>query len=531
MSKLPRKPLKIAILAMGGQGGGVLANWLIEAAGRAGYLAQSTAVPGVAQRTGATIYYLEIAPKGERAGDQPVLALMPVPGHVDVVIAGELVEAGRAVLRGLITRERTVAIVSTHRDYAIDEKTAPGDGRVDSERIATGVDASAKRFVGFDMAALAEETGSVISSVLLGAIAGAGALPVGGEIFREVVRAMGVAVDSNLKGFEAGYRGAAPQSECDAEINTGNHPNDIRKPESNPHHRESEMQRTGAPGTDLSNSDSPVENWEKDGLDRDARSLLDRVRETFPEGAWEMLTTALRRLIDYQDPGYAADYLDRLQPVCELDNAHRDYRLTRATARYLALGMTYEDVIRVADLKTRSQRFTRIREEVRADEGQVVAIEEYLHPRVEEVCDLLPARVGAWCMKTAAAKRYIGWFCRKGRRIRTTSLTGFLLLYLIAQLRRLRRGTLRFNTELAALQDWLTLIARTARDDYELAVEVAECRRLVKGYGETHARGLANYHRLIAEVNKHKGALNAAATIKRLRDRALSDIGESDATQ
>ncbi|MCY4566562.1 MAG: 2-oxoacid:acceptor oxidoreductase family protein, partial [Gammaproteobacteria bacterium] len=119
------KPLKIAILAMGGQGGGVLANWLIEGAERSGCLAQSTAVPGVAQRTGATVYYLEIAPGGKSADANPILALMPVPGHVDVVVAGELAEAGRALQRGLITPQRTTAVVSTHRDYAIGEKSAP----------------------------------------------------------------------------------------------------------------------------------------------------------------------------------------------------------------------------------------------------------------------------------------------------------------------------------------------------------------------------------------------------------------------
>ncbi len=479
------KPLKIAILAMGGQGGGVLANWLIECAERCGCLAQSTAVPGVAQRTGATVYYLEIAAGGENAEANPILALMPVPGHVDVVVAGELAEAGRALQRGLITPQRTTAVVSTHRDYAIGEKSAPSDGRVDSERLEEVVRESARHFVGFDMAALAEDTGSVISSVLLGAIAGAGVLPFGREVCEEVIRAMGVAVEANLRGFDAGYRRARGQ-----------------QPE---------------PGGAVSQPSGAT------GVHKDVRTLLDRVSELFPDEMREVLTAALRKLIDYQDLRYAKDYLQRLEPVLEFDGEEHGYRLTSATARYLALGMAYEDVIRVADLKTRSKRFERVRTEVQADDGQVVAFEEFMHPRVEEICDVMPAGLGAWCLGAPLARRFIGFFCRSGRRIRTTSLPGFLLLYTIAGLRRFRRGTLRYRTEIAALEQWLALVIDIASDDYDLAVEVAECRRLVKGYGETHARGIAHYDHLVAAIHDRRGEPDAAACIRGMRDQALAD--------
>ena len=484
------KPLKIAILAMGGQGGGVLANWLIEGAERCGCLAQSTAVPGVAQRTGATVYYLEIASGGENAEANPILALMPVPGHVDVVVAGELAEAGRALQRGLITPQRTTAVVSTHRDYAIGEKSAPSDGRVDSERLEEVVRESARQFVGFDMAALAEDTGSVISSVLLGAIAGAGVLPFGREVCEEVIRAMGVAVEANLRGFDAGYRQARGQ-----------------------------QPRGQQPEPDGAISERPG----SAAVHKDVRLLLDRVSELFPENVHDVLTAALRKLIDYQDLRYAKDYLQRLEPVVEFDNEEQGYRLTSATARYLALGMTYEDVIRVADLKTRSKRFERVRTEVQAEDGQVVAFEEFMHPRVEEICDVMPAGLGAWCLGAPPARRFIEFFCRSGRRIRTTSLPGFLLLYTIAGLRRFRRGTLRYRTEIAGLEQWLALVIDIASDDYELAVEAAECRRLVKGYGETHARGLAHYDRLVAAIRDRRGEPDAAASIRGMRDQALAD--------
>ncbi|SQI31483.1 putative indolepyruvate oxidoreductase subunit B [Providencia alcalifaciens] len=46
------QPIKIAILAMGGEGGGVLADWIVNLGEENGYFAQTTSVPGVAQRTG-----------------------------------------------------------------------------------------------------------------------------------------------------------------------------------------------------------------------------------------------------------------------------------------------------------------------------------------------------------------------------------------------------------------------------------------------------------------------------------------------
>ena len=120
--------IKLAILAVGGQGGGVVTDWIVELAERNGWYAQSTSVPGVAQRTGATIYYIEMVPEG---GGTPVLSLMPAPGDVDIVLAAELMEAGRAMQRGLVTPDRTTLIASTHRTLAVIEKVVPGSGIAD----------------------------------------------------------------------------------------------------------------------------------------------------------------------------------------------------------------------------------------------------------------------------------------------------------------------------------------------------------------------------------------------------------------
>ena len=171
------RPICIAITAMGGQGGGVLADWIVSLAEDAGWVAQSTSVPGVAQRTGATIYYVEIIQAS--AGVLPVLALMPVPGDVDVVIAAELMEAGRAMQRGLVSPERTVLIASTHRSLSMVEKIKPGDGVADSGPVLAAAAGLSRRFLAADMQAVAEEAGSVISAALFGALCASGALPFG----------------------------------------------------------------------------------------------------------------------------------------------------------------------------------------------------------------------------------------------------------------------------------------------------------------------------------------------------------------
>src|SRR5690349_15813155 len=113
---------------MGGDGGGVLAGWITEAAVAAGFHAQRTSVPGVAQRTGSTTYYIEVA---ETGSSRALLALNPAPGLLDVVIATELLETARTVQSGYVSPDRTLIVGSLHRVFTIEEKSAMADGRLD----------------------------------------------------------------------------------------------------------------------------------------------------------------------------------------------------------------------------------------------------------------------------------------------------------------------------------------------------------------------------------------------------------------
>ncbi len=476
------RPLTIAISALGGQGGGVLTNWLVSLAENCGYYAQATSVPGVAQRTGATIYYLEISPKA--ANDKmPVMALMPMPHDVDIVVAAELMEAGRAIQRQFITPDKTTLITSSHRVYSISEKMALGDGRGDSEAVLSTARQAARKFIAFDMEQLAADTDCVISSVMLGAIAGADVLPFSPEDFKNAIRAEGKMVEANLRGFDAGYRAA--QMPCG---------------------------QTTPPSPDsliTARANTP-----------EGTVLIERIN-ALPETVRQFAYAGARKLLDFQDMNYAADYVTTLEKFTVQDR--EPHKLTRELARYLALWMAFDDVIRVADIKTRSGRVTKYRAEVRAKEGQIVHMVEYMHPRIEEIIGTMPVGMANLVQKSPL----LIWFFRKftGPRLSdTTKISSFLMLYFLASLKSIRRKSLRYAMEHREITVWLNRVKRTMATDYKLAVEIIRCQRLIKGYGETHRRGMDNFLLLMAMVDcdeVHMTAQKLAA----LRKAALADEG------
>ena len=473
-----RRRITIAIMALGGQGGGVLADWIISTAIRENYIAQGTSVPGVAQRTGATIYYIELYPKCDQA---PVLALSPVPGDVDILIAAELMEAGRGILRGFVDRDRTTLIASTHRIYAISEKSAMGNGIANGEFVLNSAEARARKLVAFDMEQAAERAGTMISPVLFGALAASGALPFPLKSYEAAIREGAIAVDENLKGFAAGLAGTGKETA-------------LPSPEI-PH------QPTTAAG----------------------RRLQARILAELPRPAHAFAIEGLRRLLDYQDAPYADLYLDRLRSLAVADNGENAGTLTSEAARHLALWMSYEDTIRVADLKTRSSRIARVHQEVRASPGQVVHVTEFMHPRLQEFCETLPAWAGSGILGSKALCALLSPLFRKGRHVTSTKLGWFLLLHFVAGLRPWRRGTLRYQMEQARIEAWLALINEAAKSDIAAALELVLTQRLVKGYGDTFARGLRNFDRILAAYQQVRNQPDCPAVLRGLREAALKD--------
>ena len=481
-------PVKVLIAALGGEGGGVLTQWVVSAAAQAGLPVQSTSIPGVAQRTGATPYYVEIlpVPAKELNGKRPVLALTPGVGDIDVAVTSELLEAGRTVANGFVTPDRTHVIASTSRFYAMDEKIAMGDGRLDQDKLIKVINEHARDALLIDMGRLAQESGSIINAVMLGAIAGSGRLPLTPEQLEAAIRADGKQVDANLRGFRAGLDAAR-----------------AKLPPAKP----SESKKNAA---------------------ATRQSLEQAVAWTFPALSQATALEGVRRLDAYQSAAYARRYLERLRPITQADEAaHANGKLLKEVARHLAVRMSYEDVVRVAQAKIAPGRMQRIaREELRATH-EPFTVHDFLKPGIEELTQLLPPFVARPIL--ALAKRR-GWLGRVyfGMEIEPTAIGGFLKFLALAKLRRLRPFGHRYKEEQKAIDAWLDLIVQAAKQSTELALEIAECARLIKGYGDTLARGSANYAAIEQRVIRpaltgHVPMAQAVDAVASARTAALAD--------
>ena len=483
------RPITILIAALGGEGGGVLTQWLVEAALHAGYPVQSTSIPGVAQRTGATTYYVEIFPRPWSAlgTAKPVLNLTPVAGRIDLLVASELLEATRAAQAGFVDRDRTTVIASTTRTLTNHEKIAMGDGRLDIDRLRDVLVANCARHVLFEMNAEAKAAGTVISAVMFGAVAGSGVLPFGREHAEAAIRASGKGVDASLAGFARGH--ARASGEPDLAVAT------------------------------VEGASDPA-----------------REDRAWPEAVGEMLTLGVARLTDYQHARYALEYEVRVRRVLDLEtridaDGSQGHALTRETARFLALWMAFDDVIRVADLKTRPERYARIRTEVGARDGDLVTVHDFFKPRLFEVAGLFPDAIARRLLAWEAARK------RAGRAVpavalelRSDSRIGRGLLRGLAAMRRWRPSSRRYADEQAAIERWLAAIERVASIGWAPAHELALCGRLIKGYGDTHARGHENMARILdtlgsdAALARFANDAEALATaIRSAREAALAD--------
>jgi indolepyruvate ferredoxin oxidoreductase beta subunit len=446
---------------------------------------QSTSIPGVAQRTGATTYYIEIVPVpwSELGGNRPVLALAPGIGDVDIVLASELMEAGRAIGAGFVTPDRTLMIASTARSYLVVEKVAMADGRFDSARLVKAIEDHAQEHLLIDMEALAKQSGAMVNAVMLGIIAGCERLPISAASFEGAIRADGKAVDANLRGFRAGLKAVQEASFKRAEAAAA-------------------TRRHGAAA---------------------ALADLERtIQDTIAASARDIVIEGVRRLTRYQDIRYARRYLDRLAAIQVADGrAQAGGRLLREPARHLAVRMSYEDVIRVSQAKIDPARMERIVAEIGVKPGEPFTVTEFLKPgsrRCARSCRdglrgaSLPLPSGA-----AGSTVSIGRWSQHRVSVRLPALLA------AGQVARLASAVVPLRA--GAARD-----RRLARADRggdttfgDLALEIAECARLIKGYGDTWKRGTANYQliesRIIQPVLAGDIPLRRASTPSRVHGR------------
>ena len=491
------QPVSVLIGALGGEGGGVLSEWLTAIARHAGYAAQSTSIPGVAQRTGATTYFFEMypVPMSQLGGRHPVFSLNPIPGKLDALVSSELLETARAVSNGLPSSERTLIITSSSRTLTNAERSHLGDGRLDDSALLSIVQSACRAHHVLDMQRIARDNGTVVSAVMLGAIAGSGLLPFAKEDYIAIVRESGRGAKASLAGFEAAWQWVH------------------------------EGRQQAAFAKQLVN----------DAIAASGPSVLNE----FPAAARELLALGLARVIEYQDTAYGALYLERMRQVCDAeasvsvgvgtdsDNPRTEEgNITREVARWLALWMAYDDIVRVADLKSRAARSQRVRNEARVAEGDVLKTYEYFKPGVPEIAALLPLPL-AERLKDMNRQRLA-----EGRpvwempvKLASHTIVGTLLLRLLAAMKHLRRWGSRYAEEQALIDAWLIAVKEGARQDESLGFEIAQCGRLIKGYGSTNERGRDNLLHVIRHLAQPAFGTVAERTIaiRRAREAALAD--------
>jgi indolepyruvate ferredoxin oxidoreductase, beta subunit len=258
------------------------------------------------------------------------------------------------------------------------------------------------------------------------------------------------------------------------------------------------------------------------------------VAAAFAPEVHAMLALGHARVREYQDDAYAALYVQRLARVRDAERASdpttaHGWATTREAARWLALWMAFDDIVRVAELKLRAQRWQRVRRETRAGAGDVVRLYDHFKPGVPEVAGLLPRAWAGALQRWDARRRARGlepWALPL--KLPTHTVFGMLLLKLLVAQRWLRRRGQRYADEQALIERWLDAAVRHTGTDWRLGHEIALCGRLIKGYGGTHERGRTNLLHIVDQLAERAPFASASAraqAIAQARGAALADEG------
>lgn len=443
---MKRASLRVLIGTVGGQGGGVLSDWLIHGLLNAGWDAMSVGLLGMSQRGGTVTYYCEASPEKKPGRVNSVFA---VPGDVNMIIGQELLELGRFLSMGYAAPD-CIIVGNTRRTLATLEKMPAENGIYDSSVIISAAkQLSPDHHYLCDAQEVVASAGlSELSSnaLLLGMAVGSPTLQLTAPPFFDAIRSSRVNVEANLKAFEMGFALAkAGNSSTVAD----------------------EAQQSGK-------QPDPVVLLAED------RQWHERIERHLAGSAAELVTLlreATSFLADYQDEDYAAEYLKRVEQINRLPGMRP--AAVEAFARQAALWMGYEDIPRVAQLKVAPQRLSGLHAEHSRSGTDTVKVTEFLCPDLEQVRGLLPTR---W---TYLLDRHFGGGQDKAwaMRIDTTSVRGYWMLKLLSGLRRWRRHSSRYQEEMQALERWTGYIRSWQARSPELGQLVAEAGRVVKGYG------------------------------------------------
>jgi len=470
--------IKILIPAVGGQGGGVLTEWVVQAFFLEDYDAQGISLPGLSQRGGSTVYYLEAHPKPESEDKSIIFAQFPVPGEVDLILAQEFLELGRALELGYGS-DKTTIVTSSHRVYSTLEKMPIGSGIYSDENLRKLARGFSSRFIELNALEISKENDMdelSVNAILLGALCESGALPIEKKSFVRSIEMVGVATNASLKAFEVGWEYA---------------------------------RNNNKPSADHSAKWRSFVDERADKIDEKENYLsrISTIESEYPENLKEIMAESIYRLIDYQDLDYADRYISEVNSIRLIDSKiqYPNYALTEHLAKNLALLMSYEDGIRVAELKIRSDRFKRIKEEMRIKDDQVFHVVEYLKPDAEEIYGLLPNAIVSPVLSFVQSRFFKKIWRRNkpltmGQTPVTNSFGGYLRLWSLTKIKFLRPYSFRYKKEYKLIHAYTNAINKYASYDYELACLIAKSVQMVKGYGKVRRRTMDAFYRFMDNI-------------------------------
>jgi hypothetical protein len=248
------------------------------------------------------------------------------------------------------------------------------------------------------------------------------------------------------------------------------------------------------------------------GDDEEARPLL-------PDGlsgdTASIVSAAIDRLIDYQGPSYAGLYMDRLRRF--ISRRDVDDAMLCEIARLTALRMTYDDPIRIAQLK--------LAEAGDGDAGPG-STDEVARFRFDELVGALPAKVAGPVLDVL---EWMRWTHRPVRvRFSARSRWGIRRLKIEAALRRWRLFSVRYAAERAWVERWLHMIDRSLTKQPAASFEIVRTATMIEGYGDPYRQGIADWHAIIDGLAKpvFDGALilpDLAGAVAEARAAAMPD--------
>jgi len=207
--------------------------------------------------------------------------------------------------------------------------------------------------------------------------------------------------------------------------------------------------------------------------------------EGLPDSAVADVSDGIHRLMDYQGPSYAQLYVDRVRRF--VGRRGVDEAMLRAIARLMALRMSYEDPIRIAQLT-----LVALQDGSGARGAPTNEVRKF---RIDELIGALPAIVAEPVLDTL---EWVGWLhLPVSIRFNSTSRWGIRRLKIEAGLRRWRLLSVRYPKERAWVERWLHMIDRGLTKQPAAVPAIVQTATMIKGYGDSYRQGMADWNAVI----------------------------------